>query len=170
MITLLNFTPFQPTPGLAIWSLFIFLLFWYIMSKVAFKPISEALAKRENDIQDAIDQAKKAREEMQSLKAENDKILAEAREEKAKILQEAKEIKNQTIAEAKEKAKEEANKIIASSKMEIDNQKKAAIAEIKNQVGGMAIEIAEKLVKKELAGNAEHTSYVKKLVDDFNLN
>ncbi len=170
MITLLSFTPFQPSPGLAIWSLLIFVLFWWLMSKVAFKPIAQALEQRESDIQGALDSAKKAREEMSSLKAENEKILAEAREEKAKILQEAKEIKNQTIAEAREKAKEEANKIIISAKMEIDNQKKAAINEIKNQVGGMAIDIAEKLVKKELATNPDHTAYVKKLVDDFNLN
>jgi F-type H+-transporting ATPase subunit b len=170
MITLLNFTPFQPSPGLAIWSLVIFVLFWWLMSKFAFKPIAEALEQRENDIQNALDSAKMAREEMSSLKAENDKILAEAREEKSKILQEAKEIKNQTIAEAKDKAKEEANKIIAASKLEIENQKKAAIAEIKNQVGSMAVEIAEKLVKKDLASNADQTSYAKKLVDDFNLN
>jgi F-type H+-transporting ATPase subunit b len=170
MITLLNFTPFQPSPGLAIWSLIIFLLFWWIMSKVAFKPIAEALEQRENSIQDSLDAAKKAREEMSSLKAENEKILAEAREEKAKILQEAKEIKNQTIAEAKERAKEEANKIIVNAKNEIENQKKAAIAEIKTQVGGMAIDIAEKLVKKELKGNAEHEAFVKTLVNEINLN
>lgn len=170
MITLLSFTPFQPTPGLAFWSLLIFLLFWLILGKFAFKPMMAALEQRENDIQGSLDAAKKAKEEMASLKAENDKILAEARLEKAKILQEAKDIKNQTIAEAKEKAKEEANKIIASAKLEIDNQKKAAIAEVKTQVGGMAIDIAEKLVKRELKGNADHEGYVKKLVDEFNLN
>jgi F-type H+-transporting ATPase subunit b len=170
MITLLNFTPFLPSPGLAIWSLLIFLLFWFLMSKVAFKPIANALEQRENDIQGALDSAKKAKEEMSNLKAENEVILAQAREERARILQEAKDIKTATINESKEKAKEEANKIINAAKLEIDNQKKAALAEIKNQVGGMAIEIAEKLVKKELASNSDHTQYVKKLVDDFNLN
>lgn len=170
MIVLLSFTPFQPTPGLAFWSALIFILFWILMGKFAFKPIASALEKRENDIQDALDSAKKAKEEMSNLKAENEKILAEAREERAKIIQEARDIKNQTIAEAKEKAKEEANKIITGAKLEIDNQKKAALAELKNQVGGMAIEIAEKLVKKQLAGSAEHDAYVKTLVDDFNLN
>jgi F-type H+-transporting ATPase subunit b len=170
MIALLNFNPFLPSPGLAFWGLVIFVIFWYLMSKVAFKPIADALEKREGDIQSALDSAKLARQEMSNLKAENEKILAEAREEKAKILQEAKEIKNATINEAKEKAKEEANRIINSAKQEIDNQKKAAIAEIKTQVGGMAIDIAEKLVKKELASNSDHTTYVKKLVDEFNLN
>jgi len=145
MFVLLSFTPFQPTPGLAIWSLVIFVLFWVIMGKFAFKPIARALEQREADIQNALDSAKSAKEEMATLKAQNEKIMAEAREEKAKILQEAKEIKNQTINEAKEKAKEEASKIVAAARNEIENQKKAAIAEIKTQVGGMAIEIAEKL-------------------------
>jgi F-type H+-transporting ATPase subunit b len=135
MFVLLSFTPFQPTPGLAIWSLVIFVLFWVIMGKFAFKPIARALEQREADIQNALDSAKSAKEEMATLKAQNEKIMAEAREEKAKILQEAKEIKNQTINEAKEKAKEEASKIVAAARNEIENQKKAAIAEIKTQVG-----------------------------------
>ena len=170
MFVLLSFTAFQPTPGLAIWSLVIFVLFWVIMGKFAFKPIARALEQREADIQNALDSAKSAKEEMATLKAQNEKIMAEAREEKAKILQEAKEIKNQTINEAKEKAKEEASKIVAAARNEIENQKKAAIAEIKTQVGGMAIEIAEKLVRQQLKGQADHEAYVKKLVDEFNLN
>ena len=159
MFVLLSFTPFQPTPGLAIWSLVIFVLFWVIMGKFAFKPIARALEQREADIQNALDSAKSAKEEMATLKAQNEKIMAEAREEKAKILQ-----------EAKEKAKEEASKIVAAARNEIENQKKAAIAEIKTQVGGMAIEIAEKLVRQQLKGQADHEAYVKKLVDEFNLN
>ena len=78
MINLLTFTPFQPTPGLAIWSLVIFVIFWYIMAKYALKPIAGALAKREEDIQSALDQAKIAKEEMANMKAENEKLLAEA--------------------------------------------------------------------------------------------
>src|SRR5690606_36315746 len=107
MISLLTFTPFQPTPGLAFWSLVIFLLLWIIMYKLAFKPIAESLAKREDDIQHALDQAKIAREEMANMKAENEKLLAEAREERTKILQEAKDAKTSIITEAKLKAKEE---------------------------------------------------------------
>ena len=170
MISLVSFTPFQPTPGLAIWSLLIFLLFWYLMAKFAFKPIAQALVKRENDIQDAIDQAKKAREEMANMKAENEKLLAQAREERAKILQEAKDIKNQMIGEAKDKAKEEASKIVSNAMNDIENQKKAAIAEVKNELGNIALSIAEKVIKKELKGNAEQESFVNTLVKDVNLN
>jgi len=170
MIALLNFTPFQPSPGLAIWSLLIFVLFWYIMSKVAFKPIAEALSKREEDIQKAIDQAKIAREEMSNLKAENDKLLAEAREERAKILQEAKEMKSAILAEAKLKAKDEAAKIVQNAMQEIDNHKKAAMIEVKNEIGNLAIEIAEKVLQKELKNQADQEAYVNGLVKDMNLN
>lgn len=170
MFFLISFTPFQPTPGLAIWSLFIFLLFWFIMSKVAFRPIAEALAKRENDIQDAIDQAKRTREEMANMKSENEKLLAQAREERTKILQEAKEIKSQMISEAKEKAKEEATKIVNNAMTDIENQRKAAITEVKNELGNMALTIAEKVIRKELKGNAEQESFVNSLVKEIHLN
>lgn len=170
MFSLLSFSPFQPTPGLAIWSFAIFILFFLIMKKFAFGPIAEALAKREGDIQDAIDQAKKSREEMANMKAENEKLLAQAREERGKILQEAKEIKNQMISEAKEKAKEEATKIVTSAMVDIENQRKAAITEVKNELGNMALTIAEKVIRKELKGNADQESYVKTLVKEIQLN
>ncbi|MBL0023789.1 MAG: F0F1 ATP synthase subunit B [Saprospiraceae bacterium] len=170
MFSLLSFTPFQPTPGLAIWSLLIFLLFWYIMGKFAFRPIADALEKREDDIQQAIDQAKQAREEMASMKSENEKLLAQAREERAKILQEAKEIKNQMIHEAKEKAKEEASRVIGNAMNDIENQKKAAILEVKNELGNLALSIAEKVIKKELKSNSAHQAFVNTLVAEVNLN
>jgi len=140
------------------------------MSKVAFKPIAEALSKREEDIQKAIDQAKIAREEMSNLKAENDKLLAEAREERAKILQEAKEMKSAILAEAKLKAKDEAAKIVQNAMQEIDNHKKAAMIEVKNEIGNLAIEIAEKVLQKELKNQADQEAYVNGLVKDMNLN
>jgi len=170
MFVLLDFTPFQPSPGLAIWSVVIFCLFWFIMSRVAFKPIANALSKREGDIQDALDSAKKAKEEMANLNAENEKLLAQAREERSKILQEAKEMKNNILQEAKEKAKDEASKIVNSARTDIDNQKKAAMAEVKKEVGAMALGIAEKVIKKELAGNTEQENFVSSLVKDLNLN
>lgn len=170
MFSLVTFTPFQPTPGLAFWSLFIFLLFWYLVSKLAFKPIAEALEKREQDIQAAIDTAKKTREEMANMKAENENLLVEAREERSKIIQEAKEIKNQMITEAKEKARDEANKIVANAMTEIENQKRAAFAEVKNELGAMALSIAEKVIKKELQGNDNQEAFVNTLVKDIHLN
>ncbi len=170
IITLLSFTPFQPTPGLAFWSLIIFLLFWFVMGKFAFKPIAKALEKREHDIQHALDQAKLMKEEMKNMESQNEEMMAKARDERNKILQEAKEMKNQIISEAKTKAKEEANKIITSAQTEIENQKKSAMAEVATEVGGMAINIAEKILKKNLADDAAQNDFVKTLVKDIKLN
>ncbi|MBK6496726.1 MAG: F0F1 ATP synthase subunit B [Saprospiraceae bacterium] len=170
MFTLLSFTPFQPTPGLAFWSLVIFLIFLYLMKKYAVGPITEALSNRETEIANALDQAKRAREEMSNLKSENEKLLTQAREERSKMLQEAKDIKGQIIAEAKEKAKEEANKIVSNAMTDIENQKKIAITEVKNELGALAISIAEKVIKKELKGNAEQEAFVNTLVKDIHLN
>ena len=122
-MSLLLFAPFQPTPGLAIWSAVIFLIFWFMMSRLAFKPITQALKKREDDIQTALDEAKKAKEEMSNLKAENNQLLQQAREERAAMLNEAKETKNNIIAQAKEKAKADVNKIVSDARVEIENQK-----------------------------------------------
>lgn len=170
MLFLLDFSPIKPDLGLILWTTLIFILFWVIIGKLAFGPIKDALKKRETDIQNALDQARKAREEMANLKAENEELLAQAREERAKILKEAKEAKERIIAEAKIKAKEEAKKIVSDAKEQIENQKMAAMVEIKNTVGNMALEIAEKVLKKQLQGNAEQEQFVKTLVDDIKLN
>ncbi|MBK8512721.1 MAG: F0F1 ATP synthase subunit B [Saprospiraceae bacterium] len=170
MIYLADFSPIKPEFGLFFWTVLFFLLFWLLIGKYAFKPITESLKQRENDIQDAIDSAKKAREEVNNMKAENDRILAEAREDRAKILSEAKDTKNSIINEAKEKAKEEASKVINSAMADIENQKKLAMVEVKDQVSKLALEIAEKIIRKELQSNPEQQAFSKKMVDELNLN
>lgn len=170
MITLAGFAPFQPTPGLALWSTVIFFLFWFIMAKYAFGPIAKGLSKRESDIKNALAEAETAREEMSKLKAANEQILAEAREERATMLREAKETKASIISEAKQKAKEEATRISMAAKQDIENEKQAAMLEVKNKVGMMATEIAEKIIKKELNGKPEHESFVNTLVKEISLN
>ncbi|MGB3528954.1 MAG: F0F1 ATP synthase subunit B, partial [Saprospiraceae bacterium] len=165
-----DFSPIKPEFGLFFWTVLFFVLFWLLIGKYAFKPITESLKQRENDIQDAIDSAKKAREEVNNMKAENDRILAEAREDRAKILSEAKDTKNSIINEAKEKAKEEASKVINSAMADIENQKKLAMVEVKDQVSKLALEIAEKIIRKELQSNPEQQAFSKKMVDELNLN
>ena len=140
------------------------------MAKVAFGPIANALQTRENDIQDALDSAKSAKEEMANLKADNEKLLVQAREERSEMMKEAKNAKNQMIAEAKETAKAEASRIMVQANQDIENSKKAAMMEVKNEVGAIALSIAEKVIKKELAGNSEQESFVNSLVKDINLN
>src|SRR5437773_9679405 len=103
----------SPSYGLIIWTLLAFLIVLYLLKKLAWKPILKSLNDREQSIQNALDEAKKAREEISSLKADNEKILAEAKTERDNILKEAREIKEKMILEAKDRAGKEAEKLIS---------------------------------------------------------
>ncbi len=170
IIFLADFSVMKPEPGLLLWTTIIFALFWMLMARFAFKPIQNALKQREADIQQSLDEAKKAREEMANLKSENEQLLRQAQEERMKILKEANEAKETIINEAKTRAKEEAQKIVASAKEQIENQRMAAITDIKNQTGMMALEIAEKLIRRQLKGDTEQEQFVKTLLEEMKLN
>lgn len=170
ILFLADFSVIKPDFGLFFWSAVIFLLFWFGVGKMAFKPIQEALKKREGDIQDSLDQAKNARAEMASLNAKNEELLAEARMERSNILKDAKEAKETIIKDAQKEAKEKAQKIVDSAVKEIENQKRAAMIELKNQVGEMALDIAEKVLQKELKSDKAQVSFVDQLVKDIKLN
>ncbi|HMN90121.1 MAG TPA: F0F1 ATP synthase subunit B [Saprospiraceae bacterium] len=170
IIFLADFSVMKPEPGLLLWTIIIFALFWMLMARFAFKPIQNALKQREVDIQQSLDEAKKAREEMANLKSENEQLLRQAQEERMKILKEANEAKETIINEAKTRAKEEAQKIVASAKEQIENQRMAAITDIKNQTGMVALEIAEKLIRRQLKGDAEQEQFVKTLLEEMKLN
>lgn len=167
--TILLFAPFQPNPGLAFWTLLFFLLFWFIIGRLAFKPIVTALKDREDDIQKSLDTAKEARKEMLELKAENEKIIAEAREESKKIISEAKEMGSSIVKDSKDKAKEEANRMISNAKQEIESEKQRAIADVKKEAGSLAIAIAEKVLQKELSDKKDQASYAEGLINEINL-
>ncbi len=170
MLFLGDFSVIKPEPGLLFWTVVIFLIFWFLMARFAFRPIANALKKREQDIQDALDEAKKAREEMAALQAENEKLLAQAREERAQILKEAKEAKEQIIAEAKERANAEYRRKVESALQDIENQKMAALIALRNTAGQMAVQIAEQLLKRELSNKAEQEAYAQKLAEEMQLN
>ncbi|MBK8194503.1 MAG: F0F1 ATP synthase subunit B [Lewinellaceae bacterium] len=170
MLFLADFSVIKPEPGLLLWTTIIFGLFWFMMSRFAFKPIAETLKKREMDIQNSLDEAKKAREEMANLQAENEKLLAQAREERSQILKEAKEAKDDIIAEAKERANAEYKRKVESAIQDIENQKMAAMVALKNQAGQLAIDIAEKVLRKELSNPADQEAYAKSLAESIKLN
>lgn len=167
---LADFSVIKPDPGLIFWTSVVFLLVWIILGRMAFRPIQNALKKREDDIQDALNEAKRAREEMSKLNAENEALIKLAQEERSKILREAKEAKEAIVNEAKTRAREEAQKIVVNAQREIESQRQAAVTDLKNQVGILAVDIAEKLLRKELKGNTEQEQYVSSLVKDIELN
>lgn len=159
-----------PPLGLLIWTLLAFLIVFFILKKFAWPQIISGLKKREETIAESLATADRIKEEMVQFKSEHEALLAKAREERAHILKEARDIKEQIISEARDKAKSEANKIISDAQESIQNQKMAAIIDVKNEVGKMVIEVAEKILRKELSNKAEQEKHIKDLVDEVKLN
>jgi len=159
-----------PALGLFVWTLVAFLIVFFILRAFAWKPILKSLNERESGIADSIAAAEKVKAEMKAMQSENQTLLAQAREERTQLLKEAKEMKDKIIGEAKEQAKVEANKIMDDTRLQIERQKNAAMTEVKNEIGNLAVEVAEKILRKQLAGQEAQQSYVKMLADEIKLN
>ena len=159
-----------PGIGLVFWTTLSFLIVLFLLKKMAWKPILQALKEREESISEALKAADKAKFEMAELKAGNKKLLNEARSERDELLKEARETKNKVIAEAKETAKKEAGKIIQNAQETINNEKKAAIAELRDEVAKLSMDIAEKILKSELKDKKKHDELVQNSIKDFKLN
>jgi F-type H+-transporting ATPase subunit b len=164
-----DFNILRPELGLILWTTIFFALFWFIIGRSAFKPITAALEKREQDIKDALYEAQKARMEISGLKSEHQALLNKASEERSAILREAKEAGDRMVAEAREKAKEESSRIVGDAMTTIENEKMAALIDIKNRSGKMALEIAEKILRKDMQNDPEQQAFMQKLVDEINL-
>lgn len=159
-----------PDLGLFLWNLLAFVILYVVLRKTAWKPILKSLKEREQGISDSLASAEKVRAEMAQLKSENEALLAKAREERAQLLKEARETKDKIINEAKEQAKVEAGKIITDARAAIETQKMAALTEVKNQVGTLVIEVAEKVLRRELKDKAAQESYITELSNEVKLN
>lgn len=155
--------------GLFFWQLLLFICLVLLLKKFAWKPILEAVNDREEGIKNALESAEKAKREIQSLNADNERILKEARAERDGLLKDAREMKDKIIAEAKEEAQQQASSIIGSAKASIEVEKKAAVAELKKQVATLSIDIAEKVVKKELDSKEDQLTLVDKILSEANL-
>lgn len=158
------------SPGLFIMQTVIMIVLIFLMVKFAWKPILNSLNEREEGIQGALDAAEKAKLEMQNLNADNEKLLQEARAERESLLKEAREIKTKMISDAKEEAKSEANKMVAQAQAAIESEKKSAIAELKQQVADLSMEIAEKVVKHELSDKEKQLQLVDQMLGEAKLN
>lgn len=156
--------------GLFFWQMLIFLLLIFLLRKFAWKPILDAVNEREEGIKNALLSAEIAKRDMQNLKSDNEKLLAEARFERDIILKEAREIKDKIISEAKEDAQVQAGKMIEQAKAAINSEKNAAMTELKNQVSSLSISIAEKVLREELSNKESQTKLVVQLLGDVKLN
>jgi F-type H+-transporting ATPase subunit b len=159
-----------PELGLFIWTLIAFLIVFLILKKFAWKPILATLNEREASIAESIASADKVRKEMANMQAENEQLLVQAREERSLMLKEAKDTKDKIVNEAKNQAAEEANKIMAEARAQIQNEKMAALTDVKNQMGKLVIEVSEKVLRKELSDKSAQESYISTLAKEIQLN
>ena len=156
--------------SLIFWTTVIFIVFFLLMRKFAWKPILGAVKGREDSINNALLAAENAKKDMQNLKSDNEKLLAEARAERDLMIKEAREIKEKMIADAKSEAQVQGAAMIESAKATIESEKNAAMAELKNQVSSLSLEIAETLLKGELSNKEAQTKLVEKMLGDAKLN
>ena len=156
--------------GLFFWQFLIFVGLIFLLKKFAWKPILDAVNEREEGIKNALLSAENAKREMQNLKSDNEKLLAEARLERDSMIKEAREIKEKMINDAKSEAQAQGEKMIAQAKAAIESEKNAAMAELKNQVSTLSLEIAEKVLRDELSNKESQTKLVEKMLGDVKLN
>ncbi|NJC26821.1 F0F1 ATP synthase subunit B [Neolewinella antarctica] len=165
---LVDFSVIRPEIGLLFWTVVIFLLVWGILGATAFKPIQNALSVRETGIQNSIDEAKRVQAQMAQLKEDNTKLLAEAREESIRIVSDAEAYAKQRRAEAIDEAKAAAQKVSADAQRDIANMRDQAMVDLKREVGNMAIDVAEKVLRKDLKSDISQTTLVNELVKNLN--
>ena len=142
----------------------------FLLRKFAWKPIVGTVNDRETSIREALESAEKARLEMQNLTADNERILKEARVERETMLKEAREIKAKMISDAKDEAQTQANKMIEQAQIAIASEKKSAMAELKNHVAGLSVDIAEKMVREELSNKDKQLKLVENMLGEAKLN
>lgn len=159
-----------PDIGLIFWSTLFFLILLFILGKFAWPSILNAIRARNESILNALNAADRAKEEMTKLKADNERILEEARTERDALLREARQVKEKLITEAREKADEEVKKMMINAREAIRNEKLAAISDMKVQMAKLSVEIAEKILREKLKDDKEQIKLVDKLISEADLN
>lgn len=159
-----------PEFGLVIFQTIAFLLLMFVLGKFAWKPVLAAIKEREQSIDDALNKAELAKQEMARLTSQNEELMKQARAERDEILKEAKTLKDNIVNEAKTSAHVEGAKLIEKARIEIENQKKAALAELKGQVSALSLDIAERVLRSQLDDKAKQQDLVNSLLKDVELN
>lgn len=159
-----------PGTGLIIWQLIVFVLLFFLLAKLAWKPIISSLKEREASIQEALDTAEKARLEMSRLKADNENLLKQAREEREKILRDAREAANRMKEEAQGDAKKSADRIIEDARAAIEAEKSNALKEVKALVANLSLDVAGKILQKNLADDKAQKALTQEYIKDIKLN
>ena len=155
-----------PDLGLLFWMLLAFLVVFFVVAKFGFPAIIGMVENRKQYIDESLKKAHEASERLANIQKEGESMLQEARQKQAQILKEAAETRDAIVAQAQEKAREEGNRLISEAKGEIESQKQAAISEIRAQVADLSVEVAEKILRKELASDAKQMETIDRLLDE----
>ncbi len=156
--------------GLFIWQTLIVVALILLLRKFAWKPILNTINEREEGIRSAMKSAEEARQEMQNLQADNERILKEARAERDGLLKEARELRQKMIDDAKDEAKAQSELLLTQAKEAIESEKQIAITSLKNEVADLSLQIAESLTKEQLSSDKKQTELIQKLLKDVDLN
>ncbi len=160
----------KPGLGLIFWMTVTFSIVLYILAKFAWKPILNSIKEREDSINNALNSAEEARKQMSALKADNERLLNEARVERDRLLREANEMKEAIIAQAKKSAGEEAQKIVANANDAINKAKLNAMNELKTQVAVLSVDLAEKVLRKKMEDRAQQEAFINDNLKSITLN
>jgi F-type H+-transporting ATPase subunit b len=155
-----------PDFGLFFWMLVAFLVVFFLLAKFGFPVITSMVEERKNFIDDSLRKAHEAQERLANIEKEGESILQEAREKQAQILKEAAETREAIVEQAQEKARQEGARLLEDARIAIDQEKKAAIADIRKQVATLSVEIAEKVLRANLKNEASQMALIDRMLDD----
>ena len=155
-----------PDSGLLFWMTLVFLVVFFVLWKWGFPSIIKMVNERKEYIDESLAKAEEANLRLANSQKQGEELLMEAREKQAQILREASETRDTIVGQAQEKAHEESARILSEAKAEIESQKQAAIRDIRAQVAELSVQIAEKILQKELSTSAEQTQFIDRLLDD----
>lgn len=159
-----------PGIGLVFWQIVVFAMLFILLATFVWKPVTEALRAREGMIEDSLQAAELAKEEMEQIKADNEYLLQEARIERDEIIKKAVEVAGQIKEDAKSETKKIADKMIGDAKSAIETEKKAALSEVKNLVSSLSLEIAEKVIREKLSDDNSQKALVEKFIKEVKVN
>ncbi|MBZ0242690.1 MAG: F0F1 ATP synthase subunit B [Bacteroidales bacterium] len=160
----------NPGIGLIFWMTLAFGIVIFILKKFAWPSIIQSLKDREQHIEDALQAADRAHEEMKKLQIDNEALLKRAKEERDVIMADARKLRDKMLDETRLKANEEADRIVEHAKVRIENERKAALTAIKNEIAKISIDIAEKILRQKLESSKEQKDYIEKLIEKSPLN
>ncbi len=155
-----------PDSGLLFWMTIIFAIVFFILAKFGFPIITGMVEKRNKRIDDALEAARTAEEALARLSQEQERLIAEAKAEQSRILQEASQQRDSMIAKAQEEARTEAVKILDEAKVRIQEEKEAALRDVRREVATLSLAIAEKVIRKELSDDKEQMELIGKMTDE----